>query len=119
MKKNWTTKLLVAATCALFVAGPVMATDYSSYTLQELSQMRGSMMDKSQEERNAFRDAWRQKMQEASPEERAQYSRGWGSRGSGNSGQGHHYGQGQWGQGAGGSGGCCSGSGNGHGRGHR
>lgn len=99
---------------ALLLAVPALAADYSSYSMQELSQMRGTMMDKSQEEKEAFRNAWRQKMQNATPEERAEYS---SSRGKGQGygqgqGMGHHYGQ----QGNCGNGNCGH---SGHGKGHR
>ncbi len=97
----------VLAAGALFIAIPALAADYSSYSLQELSQMRGTMMDKSQEEREAFRNAWMEKMRNATPEERSLYS--------GAQGKGHKYGQmhsnGQSGFGGAGN---CDGSGHGH-----
>lgn len=91
---------------ALLLAVPALAADYSNYSMQELSQMRGKMMDKSQEEKDAFRNAWRQKMQNATPEERAKNSRGRGQR------MGHHYGQ----QGNCGNGNCGQSD---YGKGHR
>lgn len=110
MKLSTFKTVLIAG--ALLLAVPALAADYSSYSMQELSQMRGTMMDKSQEEKDAFRNAWRQKMRNATPEERAEYSR---SRGKGHDkgqGMGHHYGQ----QGNGGNGNCGhSGKGKGHG----
>jgi len=110
MKKE--TIMAIAIGAALTVTSPVMAvTDYSSYTLQELAQMRGTMVNKSLEERQAFRDAWRAKMQSASPEERASYAKG-KRRGSsrGYAGNSNAYkGQGN---------GTCNGSGQGMGKGH-
>ncbi|RUM89856.1 MAG: hypothetical protein DSZ23_02750 [Thermodesulfatator sp.] len=95
---------------AVFMAVPAFGADYSGYSLQELSQMRGTMMDKSPEEKAAFKDAWRTRMQNATGEERAQYARC--------KGKGHHYGYGQ--SGGQGSGNCDgSGKGHGHGKGHK
>jgi len=110
MKKG--TIMAMATVAILAVSAPAMAvTDYSSYSLQELAQMRGTMSDKSLEERQAFRDAWRAKIQNASPEERATYMRGkgYGARGSYNN-NNSYKGQGN---------GTCNGSGRGMGKGYR
>ncbi len=96
MKSQILSTLAVAG--LLFLAVPVFAADYSSYSLQELSQMRGTMMEKSQEEKAAFRNAWRDKMQKATAEERSLYARGRGKGGCNGSGN-------------------CNGSGSGHGHG--
>jgi len=96
----------LAAAGALLLAAAAFAADYSGYSLQELSRMRGTMMNRSLEEREAFRNAWREKVRNASPEERSQYAK---CRGKGR-------GNGQYG---GGSNADCDGSGHGHGYGHK
>jgi len=53
---------------------PVWAgTDYSSMTTEELSQIRGTLRDASQEERDAFRAEWQKRMLEMTQEERQNY----------------------------------------------
>ena len=65
---------------ALVLAGlamlgtPVWAeTDYSGMTTEELSQIRGTLHDVSQEERDAFRAEWQKRIQELTQEERQNY----------------------------------------------
>jgi hypothetical protein len=111
MKKNMTTIIILAG--LLFLPAYGFATDYSRYTLEELSQMRGTMQNASDEDRSAFRDAWRAKMQNASAEDR-QSMRGNGRK------QGNRYGNDSGkGYGMENGGGRCDGSGKGHGRGKR
>ncbi len=76
--KAKTLKTIIAAGAILFATSAFAATDYSSYSLQDLAKMRGTMMQKSQEERDAFRAAWQEKMRNATPEERQTYMRGRG-----------------------------------------
>ena len=54
----------------------LFATDYSSMSIDELSNLRNSVPI---EERDAFRDAYREKVQGLSPEERNSFSRGSGN----------------------------------------
>ena len=68
------TFITVLAVAALFLSAAAFAADYSNYSLKELSHMRCNMMNMSQEDRNAFRTAWRQKMQDASAQERQKYA---------------------------------------------
>lgn len=49
------------------------ASDYSTYTTEELHGMRGSMRENSEEERNAFRYEWQKRMREMPVEERGKY----------------------------------------------
>ena len=57
----------------LLLAIPAGATDYQSYSLEELNTMRGNMATASTEERNAFKNARQEKMQSLSPDERLSY----------------------------------------------
>lgn len=57
----------------LFLSSVALATDYSKYSTEELSKMRGTLRNATQEEREAFRAEWQKRMQEMSPEERARY----------------------------------------------
>ncbi|MCK5488271.1 MAG: hypothetical protein KAI86_18750 [Desulfobacterales bacterium] len=57
----------------LLLAMPVGATDYQSYSLEDLNAMRGNMATASPEERDAFRNARQEKMQSLSPDERLSY----------------------------------------------
>ena len=77
MKRN--TLLALMVTSVLALASAALATDYSGYSLKELSQMRCNMMNMSQEDRDAFRSAWREKMQRASDQDRQMYAWGQGN----------------------------------------
>lgn len=67
----------------LLLAIPVGATDYQSYSMDELNAMRGNMATASAEERDAFRSARQEKMQALSPDERLSYQTN-GGQGAGN-----------------------------------
>lgn len=70
---------------ALLLAIPAGATDYQSYSLEELNSMRGNMATASSAERDAFKSARQKKMQSLSPDERLSYQTGNGKgSGSGN-----------------------------------
>jgi len=82
------------------------AADYESMSTQELSQLRGTMSNKSQEERDAFRTIWQQRINQMSEEEKANYLGSGSGRGQGNrsgtglgDGTGRGRGNGQQGQG--------------------
>ncbi len=81
---------------ALFLGGISQAADYSRYSTEELSRMRGTMKNASQEEREAFRQEWQKRMKELSPEERKAF----GSP-SNKGGKGYHQGHGRGGHGRG------------------
>ena len=57
----------------LLLAIPAGATDYQSYSLEELDAMRGTMSTAGAEERDAFQNARQKKMQALNPEERSSY----------------------------------------------
>jgi len=82
------------------------AADYESMSTQELSQLRGTMYNKSDEERDAFRSVWQQRINRMSEEEKANYLGSGSGRGQGNrsgtglgDGTGKGRGNGQQGQG--------------------
>ncbi len=92
---------VITAAIILMAAPPLWAaTDYSNMSNQELSDMRGSMRQASEQERNAFRTEWQQRAQTMSSEERQQYT----GRPANASADGSNAGQGM-GQGRGGGGG--------------
>ena len=91
------------------------AADYSSYTNEEMVQMRSRVRDMSPQEHEAFRLEMQSRQQSMSPEERSRFREQ-----NGTSGEGNRYGQGnssgqryRYGQGSG------NGQGNGGGQGHR
>ena len=59
----------------LLSAVPVHASaDYSNMSNEELNNVRGTMRNADEAERNAFRTEWQQRAQNMSAEERQQYS---------------------------------------------
>ncbi len=81
---------------ALIIGGLMMATgvyaasDYSNYSIDELAKMKGSLKNATQEERNAFRSAWQEKIRSLSPGERQTYTRGGQGSGVGRRGSGYN-----------------------------
>ncbi len=71
--KKFTSGILLAI---FFTATTVLAVDYSKYSLDELYKIRPTVMEKSSEEQQAFWQAWRTKMQQATPQERMKYCPG-------------------------------------------
>lgn len=55
------------------LAGNAFAADYSQYTTEELANMRGTLQDASEEERDAFRAEWQKRLQDMTPEERQEH----------------------------------------------
>ena len=55
------------------IVTPVWAADYSSMTTEELSSLRGTMKNQSQEEHVAFQQEWQGRTQNMTSEERQQY----------------------------------------------
>ena len=112
------TKLII--TTALFfllLPGIGFCAEYREMTTQELSELRGTMYNASQEERDAFRAEWRKRIDQMTAEEKQQYLGAGGGRGQGNrSGDGLGDGTGR-GRGSGGSGAKANGNGQGAGQG--
>jgi hypothetical protein len=72
-------KHIICATAAgiIFLAGGVTvvtAADYSGYSTEDLAAMRGTLSNASDEERAAFRDEWRSRMQSLPVDQRQQYT---------------------------------------------
>jgi len=55
------------------LAGNAFAEDYSQYATEELANMRGTLQDASEEERDAFRTEWQKRVQDMTSEERQKY----------------------------------------------
>lgn len=61
-----------------------LSAEYQSMSTKDLSELRGTMYNASQEERDAFRTEWRKRMDQMTPEEKEQYLGAGGGRGKGN-----------------------------------
>jgi len=67
-------KTLYAVLMAAMIASPAWAvTDYASMTTEELSQLRGTLRNATQEERDAFRAVWQDRVRNMTTEEMQQY----------------------------------------------
>jgi hypothetical protein len=90
-------QVILAACCLVLVAGAAWAVDYTKMSNDELSGVRGTIYNASQEEWNAFHTEWWKRLSQMTPEERQKYM-----------GQGMGRGMGR-GMGKGmGRGGCCA-----------
>lgn len=65
--------LVILVLAFAVLSGNAFAGDYSKYTTEELANMRDTLQDASEEERDAFRDEWQQRVQDMTPEERQKY----------------------------------------------
>ena len=65
--------LVAVVILAVSFSFPVLAADYSSYSTEELSAMRGTLSSATEEERQSFRDEWQQRVKSMSVDERQQY----------------------------------------------
>ncbi len=72
-----TTTLLL--TIGLGAATAWAVTDYSAMTTSQLANMRTTMQNATEQERNAFHNEWMKRMQQMSPSERQQYMQGQGA----------------------------------------
>jgi len=66
--------LIILVVAFGILSGNAFAEDYSQYTTEELANMRGTLQDASQEERDAFRAEWQKRLQDMTPEERQEYT---------------------------------------------
>lgn len=90
----------------LFLSGICVAADYQSMTTEELSNLRGTMYNTHQEERDAFRAEWMNRINQMTDEEKAQFlgpagGKGQGKRNAGGLGDGKGRGKGGGNQGGG------------------
>ena len=90
-------KVLIVLCCLFMAGGAAWAVDYSKMSIDELSRLRGTMYNVSQEEWNAFHAEWWKRINQMTPEQRQQYVGPGRGRGMG-------YGRGM---GRGGGGYCC------------
>lgn len=77
-------KPVLTALVVLTMLTMAQAADYQSMSTQELSQLRGTMYNKSQEERDAFRAEWQSRINKMSEEEKANFLGSGSGRGQGN-----------------------------------
>jgi hypothetical protein len=61
------------AAAVILTAGNIMAADFSQHSTEDLSRMRGTMQNVTQQERDAFRTEWQKRIQNTSQEERQKY----------------------------------------------
>jgi len=62
------------AAAMLAASGPASAADYSRYSDEELSRMRGTMRSATTEERSAYRTEWQKRVAAMSPERRQAFA---------------------------------------------
>ncbi len=67
------TSISVLAT-AVLMSGIAIATDYSGLTTEELSRVRGTLQNATDQERDAFRTEWQSRVQNMTQDERQQYA---------------------------------------------
>ena len=117
MKRTICNIITISALFLLMLPGIALSKDFQSMTTEQLSELRGTMFNAPQEERDAFRAEWRNRINQMSPEEKEQFLGAGGGRGQGNrSGDGLGDGSGR-GKGGAGSGSNANGNGNGPGNG--
>ena len=111
-------KALIAATLLILSLPAIgVSADYQAMTTKELSELRGTMYNAPQEERDAFRAEWRRRIDQMTAEEKQKYLGPGGGRGKGSrSGDGLGDGSGR-GKGGGGGGANANGNGRGNGQG--
>jgi len=66
--------LVAAVILAVSFSFPVFAADYSNYSTEELSAMRGTMASATEAERQSFRSEWQQRVRSMSVADRQRYS---------------------------------------------
>ena len=76
--------MLCSALFLLLLPAIGLSADYQTMTTEELSELRGTMYDASQEERDAFRTEWKNRIDRMTAEEKQQYLGAGGGRGQGN-----------------------------------
>ena len=68
-----TKKIGIAALIIGLTSAPLLASDYSSMSIDELANIRGTLYNATIEERNEFRSEWQKQIQSMTFEERQQY----------------------------------------------
>lgn len=90
----------------LAISSQALAVDYTSMSTEELSKIRGTLYNATDEDRNAFRTEWQSRVSQMSPEDQAKYmgqgkGPGKGMQQGGGNGKGQGQGNGMGGQGSG------------------
>ena len=80
------TTILMAAVLFLSAAASASAENYQSMSTDELSRLRGTMLDKPQAERDLFRAEWQKRIAQMTVDERQRYFAAGSGRGVGNRG---------------------------------
>lgn len=73
MKKKMATSLL-AALAVFTMSTPALSADYTTMTTEELSNLRGTLYNATEAERNSFRNEWQKRINQMTPEELSQYT---------------------------------------------
>ena len=84
MKGFFSKSFSLATLMLLFLPAVGLCTSYESMTTEELSRLRGTMYNATQEEREDFRAEWRKRIDQMSSEEKQKYLGAGGGRGKGN-----------------------------------
>lgn len=84
MNRNLIKSIVAAALFLLLLPGNGMSADYQAMSNKELSELRGTMYNGSQQERDAFRAEWQKRIDQMSTAEKDQYLGAGGGRGKGN-----------------------------------
>ena len=87
MNRNFIALIIAALLFAFLLPSTGFCTDYQSMTTKELSNLRGTMYNAPQQERDAFRAEWLKRINQMSPEEKQQYIGPGGGRGKGSRGE--------------------------------
>lgn len=66
-------RTIMVLCCLMLAAGAAWAADYAKMSNEELSKMRGTMYNASQEEWHAFHTEWWKRLSQMTPQERQQY----------------------------------------------
>ncbi len=66
--------LATSGIAVLLSAASAFCTDYSKYTTEELSKMRGTLYNASSEEKEAFRTEWQKRLMEMTPDQRRSFA---------------------------------------------
>lgn len=103
MKKKMATSIL-AALAVFAMSSSAFSADYTTMSTEELSNVRGTLYNATEAEKNAFRNEWQKRINQMTPEERTQYmgqgkgagkGKGYGGEKGQGSGSGKGGGQGQ------------------------
>lgn len=88
MYRNLPSIIVTTALFLVLLPGLSVGADYTSMSTEDLSALRGTMFNASQEDRDAFREEWTKRINQMTPEQKQQYLGSGGGRGQGNRGSG-------------------------------